>query len=173
MQIMPQEPVQPSATAANGGDASEQKRDRTFRRIVAFSTAIGFAAALGSEACLERGADHGYDFHWHWRALIWMAIGVAGAIQLWRLLWRVEADNTPRNRRQLGIFCVVIMLGAIGIFVYPIMFVTGPQLKEVIFGLCLAVAVLTFVFWMITRVFRGFIASDVEEESANSANKNR
>src|SRR5271155_571535 len=166
---MPQEPMQPGALVGKTVSVPEQKVDPVFRCIVAFSTALGFAAALGSEACLERGADHGYDFHWHWRALIWMAIGVAGAIQLWRLLWRVEADNNPRNRRTLGRFCVVIMLGAVGVFVYPILFVTGPQLKEVIFGLCLAVAVLTFVFWMITRVFRGFIASDAEEEAANPA----
>jgi len=168
---MPQEPIQTGLAVGNANGIPEPKIDRSFRRIVAFSTALGFAAALGSEACLERGVDRGYDFHWHWRALIWMAIGVAGAVQLWRLLWRVEDDNSPRNRRQLGRFCVVIMLGAIGVFVYPILFVTGPQLKEVIFGLCLAVAVLTFVFWMITRVFRAFVTSDEEEAAANPANK--
>ena len=60
---MPQEPIQPIVTAANGGDASEQKRDRTFRRIVAFSTAIGFAAALGSEA---RTVIAGYPLFTDW-----------------------------------------------------------------------------------------------------------
>src|ERR1700735_154157 len=82
----------PSAGDINIPDT---KIDPSFRRIVSFSTALGFAAVLGSEACLEKGVDHGYDFHWHWRAVIWMAVGVAGAIPLWRLLWRVEAHNRP------------------------------------------------------------------------------
>jgi uncharacterized protein YfiM (DUF2279 family) len=161
---MIQKPVQSIPASANDSGLPERKSDRTFRRIVVFSTALGFALALGSEACLERGVDHGYDFHWHWRALFWMAVGVAVGVQLWRLVWRVEADNTAKNRSHLGRFCVVIILGALAVFVYPILFVTGPQLKDVIFGLCLAVAVLTFVFWMITRVFKGFVESDAEQE---------
>jgi len=140
-----------------------QPVDRTFDRIAVVSTVLGFAAVLGSAACLERGADQGLTFSWHWRALIWMALGAAAALRLWQLLERAQADGTGKAAAQLKRFCAGLMIGAVAVFVYPVLFVSSEHFNDVLTGLSLAAGVLTFVGWMISRVIKGFNEEDAEE----------
>jgi hypothetical protein len=157
-------PKTDTVALADGGTAPVEAVDRTFNRIVLVSTAMGFAAVLGSAACLERGADGGLTFRWHWRALIWMALGVVVAMRLWRLLWRAQSDGTGKAASQLKRFCAGLLIGAVGVFVYPILFVSSEHFDDVLTGLSLATAVLTFVGWMIYRVIKGLNASDAMNE---------
>ena len=150
----------------NDAAPMERQVDATFDRIVVVSTALGFAAVLGTAACLERGADQGLDFHWHWRALLWMGLGVAAAVRLWQLLWRAQADDTGKAGKSLVKFCILLLIGALGVFVYPILFVSSEHFNDVLTGLSLATAVLTFVGWMIYRVARGFEESDADNDTA-------
>ncbi len=159
-------------TSSNDSQSPALPDDVAFRRIVVASTAIGFAAVLGSEACLERSAGQGFDFHWHWRALFWMAVGVAGAFRLWHLVWQSQSEANPKAHARLARFCLVVALAAAGVFIYPITFITGEQIREVLIGLSLAAAVLTFTGWMIYRVFRGFEKEDEENESVHPTDTN-
>jgi uncharacterized membrane protein len=94
-----------------------------------------------------------------------MALGVAAAVRLWRLLWRAQSDATGKAASQLKWFCAALLIGAVGVFVYPILFVSSEHFNDVLTGLSLATAVLTFVGWMIYRVIKGLNASDAIEES--------
>jgi hypothetical protein len=134
--------------------------DLTFKRMAMVGTAVGFAAALGTMACLQRSAGNGLTLQWHWRAVLWMALGSAAAVRLWRLVWRAEAENTPRAKKSLKRFCVVLLASALVVFVYPIAFVSSEHFSDVLTGLSLATAVLTFVGWMIYRVARGSEEND-------------
>src|ERR1700685_4195936 len=95
-----------------------RSNDRAFNRIVVASTAIGFAAVLGSTACLERTPGHGYDFHWHSRALIWMTLGVLAAIRLWKLVWLAQDDTTGKAGPRLMKFSLFLLAGGFAVFAY-------------------------------------------------------
>jgi hypothetical protein len=141
--------------------------DLVFERVAVISTAIGFATALGTAACLQRPAGHGLELHWHWRAVIWMALGVWAALHLWQLVWRAQADTAPKAKARLQRFCALILIVALGVFVYPISFVSGEHFNEILTGLTLATAVLTFVGWMISRIIRGLNQADAADEQSN------
>jgi hypothetical protein len=134
--------------------------DLTFKRMASIGTAVGFAAALGTMACLERSAGHGLALQWHWRAVLWMALGAVAAVHLWNLVWRAQAGDTPEAKQRLKRFCIVLLASALVVFVYPIAFVSSEHFNDVLTGLSLATAVLTFVGWMIYRVARGFAEND-------------
>jgi hypothetical protein len=141
------------------------------KRIIAGSTAFGFAVALGSAACVERGLDHGLMFRWHWSALAWMTLGVAAAYRLWHLVWLAQTDATGKARKRLIRFCFLLFLGGLGVFAYPIVFVAREQFRDVLIGLASAAAVLTFVGWMIHRVFQGFTQSDAADPAAKTSDE--
>src|SRR5271165_4716055 len=101
--------------------------DVAFKRLAVVSTAIGFALALGTAACLQRAADHGLELRWHWRAVIWMALGVWAAFHLWQLVWRAQAETEPKAKARLKRFCAVVIILALGVFVYPIAFVSSEH----------------------------------------------
>jgi uncharacterized protein YfiM (DUF2279 family) len=138
------------------------------RRIISASTALGFAAALGSAACVERGVNHGLAFRWHWSALAWMTLGVAAAYRLWHLVWLAQSDATGKARKRLVRYGALLTVGGLGVFVYPMVFVAREQFGDVLIGLIAAFAVLTFVGWMIYRVFQGFIRSDAADQAVNA-----
>jgi hypothetical protein len=146
-----------------GSVNGEQTTDgRTLNWIVVVSTAIGFAAALGTTACLERSADGRFDFHWHWRAVIWMALGIAAAIQLWRLLWRAQNDTSGKAAKKLKLFCILLLAGGLAVFFYPIFFLRGKNFDDVLTGMSLAAGAITLVGFLISRVMKGFLEEDAE-----------
>jgi hypothetical protein len=141
--------------------------DLLFKRVAVGSTAIAFAVALGTTACLQRADEHGIELRWHWRAVIWMVLGVWAALHLWQLVWRAQAEATVQGKKRLQRFCAAILIVALGVFVYPIAFVSSEHFSEVLTGLSLATAVLTFVGWMISRVIRGLNQADASNDASD------
>jgi hypothetical protein len=138
-------------------DANRQG-DALLMRIISGSTALAFAAILGSVSCVERNPVQGLVFHWRWAALFWMAGGAAAGWYLWQAVWAVDTDETPRARRRLLLSLALLAAGGIAVFVFPIVFVPAGQVGEVLTGLIAAVLVLSFVGWMIFRL--GKVLSD-------------
>lgn len=128
--------------------------DCAFERIAAVGTASAFAIVLGSLACVVPAGAQGLDFRWHWVAVVWGAVGLAGGWRLWHLLWRVQAEPTPRARRRLLRYCFLLLLGGVAAFAYPFRFVAPEKFQDVLTGLGAAVIVLTFAGWMLFRLFR-------------------
>ncbi len=139
---------------------AKMETDTLFRRVAAGSTALGFATALGSTACLELGNDRNIEFHWHWIALPFMALGVAAALHLWQLIWTAAQTESKTDRARLSRFVALIAVGGLATFAYPIRFVTSSHLSDVLGGLLLAAAVLSFTGWMIHRVGSALLNED-------------
>ncbi len=134
--------------------------DGALKRIVSVATALGFGTALGSLACLGRGATHGFDFQWRWRALLWAAVGAAAGANFWRLAWRAERKATPKARARFVRYSVLMLIGAFAAFAYPMRFIADEHRGDVYFGLALAIAVLTCLGLLVFRVAKWFTDND-------------
>jgi hypothetical protein len=141
-------------------------------RIIAVSTALAFAAVLGSVACVDRTVSQGLVFRWRWIALPWMALGVVAGWYLWRLVWAADNSDTPRARRRLIIYLSLLAAGGIAVFVFPIVFVPSGQFREVLTGLIAAILVLGFVGWMIFRLGRLF-SGDGSDDSGDDSSQSK
>lgn len=137
-----------------------------FVKIISFGTALGFAGMLGSLACMSRGGDRGrFVIGWSPWSLVLGAIGFAAGLWFWRLLWRAEAeiDRQHPARRQLIRYSVGLGILAFCCFVYPIRFVDPVRRSEVLFGLAMAIAVLSFVGWFIFQTIRWVSANELKD----------
>jgi hypothetical protein len=140
-------------------------------RIIGGSTALAFAAVLGSVACVDRSATQGLVFRWRWTALIWMALGAVAGWYLWHLVRVADDSHTPRARKRLMVYLVILALCGVAVFVFPIIFVPAGQFREVLIGLVAAIAVLGFVGWMIFRLGRLFSGEETNDSGGDLENK--
>jgi hypothetical protein len=136
---------------------------------MAASTAIAFATVLGAVACVDGGSSQGLVFRWRWLALLWMAFGALAGWFLWQAVWAADTVGTPRVRRRLMIYLVLLGIGGVAVFVFPITFVPPGQFRDVLTGLIAAVAVLTFVGWMIFHLGRLFSADGAGDRAGKRA----
>ena len=134
--------------------------ERTFGNIVAGSTAFAFAAVFCSLACVGRNATGDLDFEWRWPALIWLAIGAAGGWFFWRLAWWSEKAVQPRAKAWFVWYCCLLGLLTLFLFLRPLRFVAAENVRDVLIGLVLAVAVLSLFGYMIFALVRFFSRED-------------
>lgn len=132
----------------------EQPSFRLFRRIATAATALGFAAVLGSVACVQPAEGQGLEFQWHWFAVLWILLGAAAGWRLWHLLWRAQTDPRPAARRALVRYGIVLAVGGLLVFAYPFRFVAPQKFRDVLTGLGAAALVLAFVGWMLYRLVK-------------------
>ena len=139
--------------------------DRLMVRLVSLSTASGFAGMLGSLACLSRGPNGRLLIGWSPWSLLLGAIGFAAGLGFWRLLWRAEAEQDPAHpiRRRLVQYSIGLGVVAFSCFVYPIRFVDPVRRREVFLGLIMAIAVLTFVGWLIFQAIRWVSSNELKD----------
>lgn len=146
--------------------------DTTLLRIIAVSTALAFAAMLGTAACVDGHGSHGLVFRWRWAALVWMAFGAAAGWTLWQAVWAADASATARRRRRVMLYLAIVALGGIAVFAFPITFVPAGKFGEVFTGLVAALIVLSFVGWMVVLLGKLFASSDSQDSRGDSLNKN-
>lgn len=130
--------------------------DGGFKLAIIISTAIVFAAMFGWLACLDRKPNGDVDFRWHWRALLWMAVGIASTLYFWRQVWPNEENPATSKRRRLIKGWVVFLIPSLMWVAYPLRFISGQRLFDVMFGLTLAATVLTAGGFMVARLIKGF-----------------
>lgn len=144
-----------AATATNG----------LFVRLVSLATATGFAGMLGLLACLSRGPHGHFVIGWSPWSILLAAIGFAAGLGFWRLLWRAEAEQDPAHpiRRQLVLYSVGLGVVAFGCFIYPVRFVDSIRRREVFVGLIMALAVLSFMGWLILQAIRWVSSNELKD----------
>ena len=149
---------------------ARSKNERDLLRIASISTALAFGTVLGSMASLQQDGS-GFLFHFSGGTVIAFMVGAAVALLYWKLVSLSEARGASRLLR---ISSSLLLLGAVGVFLYPLRFLASEKLAEVRQGLvaaALALSLLGFILWQIKRFLdRDAIrAADVPEKS--SANK--
>ena len=136
-----------------------------FGRLISLATAAGFAGMLGSMACLTRGPRGRFIVAWSPWSLALGALGFVAGIFFWRLLWQAEAETgvSRSARRTLQRYSIFLGLVAFGCFVYPIRFVDPTRRQEVLIGLAMAIAALSFMGWLIFQVIRWVNSSELKD----------
>lgn len=143
--VGPLPPTQP--TSAVKDMEGESASTRLLLRIIAWSTAIAFGAAVASAQALQL-TPGGFSF----KLSIGTGIAFALGIVITLVFWRVVASG--RSGVWKGSLLLLVM-GA-GLFLYPLRFIPARILPEVGVGLIAAIcalSILGFLFWRVTRFF--------------------
>lgn len=140
--------------------------DTIFRRIVVGSTALAFAAtaAVGASFRMDRRM-----FVWHWSVPLWMAVGVAAALILWKLALRAQTSPSRKNKRNFIIYSIALTLVAFLGFLWPVLFVAQEKFADLRQGLITAAIFLGGG----GAIFYWFIRNFSEPADKNTAGVNR
>ena len=135
-----------------------------FRRLLMISTALAFGGMLGSLGVAGRDAN-GLRFSFHWSAPVLFVLGAGAAVGFWRLIFRFDAGGNAHLRGRLKLVAGVLLLAALGCFLFPLRLVSPAKRLEVIFGMIFAFVVLSGMGWLIYQTIRWVEdASRAEEE---------
>ena len=143
-----------AAPAARAGETNEavSPGDRVFFKIAAYSTAFAFSVVAGTIQAVRLGAA-GFTLHLSFGTLAAAAVGAIVGLVYWKILL---LDSTPRNRLLRRLASLFVLMGGVGAFLYPLRFISGEKLVEIIEGLTAAIAVVSTmgsVLWRMKRFF--------------------
>ncbi len=126
------------------------KNERDFLRIASISTALAFGAVLGSIESLRKDGS-GFSFQFSGKTLVAFGIGAAVGFLYWKL---VSLSAMHSASRLLRLSSSLLLLGAVGVFLYPLRFLSAEKLAEVWQGLAadaVVLSVLGVILWRIKR----------------------
>ena len=143
-------------------------KDRQFRSVVVLGTALAFGGMLGSLGVVGRDRE-GLHFSFHWSAPVLFLVGAALAVGFWRLIFRFDEGVSEDKSKRLWRAGAVLLVVAVGCFLYPLRLVSPEKRLEVVFGLSSALVVLSAIGWLIFKTIRWVEeASRAEEESVDA-----
>lgn len=134
-----------------------------FRRLLTASTAMAFGGMLGSLGVVGRNKD-GLQFQFHWSAPVLFVFGATLAVVFWRLIFRFDQGGSSNLSRRLWVVGAALLTIAFGSFLYPLRLVSPDKRLEVIFGISLALVVLSGFGWLIFKTIRWVEESSREQE---------
>jgi hypothetical protein len=126
------------------------KNERDFLRIASISTALAFGAVLGSIESLRKDGS-GFSFQLSGATVVGFMAGAAVGFLYWKL---VSLSARHRASRLLRLSSSLLLLGAVGVFLYPLRFLSAEKLAEVWQGLgadAVVLSVLGVILWRIKR----------------------
>jgi hypothetical protein len=126
------------------------KNERDFLRIASISTALAFGTVLGSMASLRKDAS-AFSFQFSGETLVAFGIGAAVGFLYWKL---ISLSSTLKTSLLLRVATVLLLLGSVGVFLYPLRFLSAEKLAEVWQGLgadAVVLSVLGVILWRIKR----------------------
>ncbi len=142
-----------------GPGQQQSDNDAPFRRLLIVATGLALAVMAISVASIRPGSA-GLQFEWRWPALLWGAAAAVCAWPFWRLVWAVQENPSPRNKRRLTLFCgLMLALGLAG-FLYPLRFTAPSYRWDLVIGLVVALVVLAAVAVMLYGLARAFARAD-------------
>lgn len=131
------------------------------------STALAFGGMMASLGVAGRDAD-GLKFSFHWSVPLLFVAGAGAAVGFWRLIFRFDAGGNDQLRGRLKLVAGVLLLVALGCFLFPLRLVSPDKRLEVIFGMGFALVVLSGMGWLIYQTIRWVeSASRAEEEHSD------
>jgi hypothetical protein len=147
--------------AANMNDVDRNLlEDKTFKRVVVFSTGLGLASMLASLAAIRIGKVEGLQFTWHWSIILWMVIATVWNWRFWNVVWLTQTEPTPERKRVLKVYCGILFLIGLAAFLYPIRFIERSYWAGVATGLATAFTFLGVMFWIIYKFGQRFFEED-------------
>src|SRR5688572_22029698 len=124
----------------SGATPSESQLTNDFLKVAKSGSALGFGF-MGASIQALGYQGNGFVFHFSF----WTAVAFFAGVAISLLFWRMVQQKTQVKKAS-------ILLSAVGLFAffYPAKFIPAQNRYETIFGLLLALAVLSvlgFVFW--------------------------
>jgi hypothetical protein len=154
-------------TVPENGTVTPTKNDG-FRLAIVVATALVFATAFGWLACIQRLDSGEVEFQWQGTAWLWIAVGLAAPVYFWRQIWPKQNVPSAGSTGRVIKGWAALLIPSLMWLAYPLRFISGPQLLNVIIGLGIAATVLTFGGWMVFRLIKGFADEEVPAASTDS-----
>ena len=135
---------------------------RDFIRIARFGSGVALGFIVASLYSLQ-AAEGGLSFEFSIGVLPAFLAGMAAAWVYWSLASRLilpadgRADPASARRKFIG-FGLVMAVGTLAAFLYPLRFVPREKLPDILQGLVMAALVLGGIGWVILRIKRFFDA---------------
>lgn len=129
--------------------------DALFKRMFVLFTAASLAAAYGWLAGFVRQSNGDLAFQWHWPVAAWALIGFASTLYFWRKIWP-PANRRNATRRDIVAGSLVLAVPGLWWLIFPLRSQSGQHFWQVVEGLAIAAAVLTFGAFMVIRLARAF-----------------
>ena len=148
----------------NNAMAEEGGQSDQFRRVLVLSTAAAFGGMLASMGAVVKNAG-GLAFRFHWSVPVLFIIGCGLAFFFWRVVFRFESGTTDLKKRKLKQVAAALLVMAFVAFLYPLRLIEAERRREVIFGIVLAMIVLSGFGVLIYKTIRFVEASSREEEA--------
>lgn len=139
-------------TPADRASDQESRNEKLLLRIVVLSSALAFGGAAASAQALRYEAS-GFSFHISLGTWVAFALGFGFTLLFWRL--------AAGTRSMLWKAAVLLVVLGLGLFFYPIRFVSGRALPEVAVGMVAAVFALSVLGCLVWQVKR-FLDSDAK-----------
>ena len=135
-----------------------------FRRVLVLSTAAAFGGMLASLGAVVKNAG-GLAFRFHWSVPALFIVGCGLAFFFWRVVFRFESGTSDLKKRKLKQVAAALLVMAFAAFFYPLRLIEAERRREVIFGIVLAMVVLSGFAALIYKTIRFVEASSREEEA--------
>jgi hypothetical protein len=94
-------------------------------------------------------------------------------VGFWRLIFRFDEGVSEDKSKRLWRAGAVLLVVAVGCFLYPLRLVSPEKRLEVILGLSSALVVLSAIGWLIFKTIRWVEEASREEEAAVDADEKR
>jgi hypothetical protein len=145
--------VLPKTVEPTKREASDN--ERLFFRVASCSIAVGFGFEFA--AMESTGMDpSGFSLHITIGTLLAFVIGVAFGWSFWRIVAR-DSGSKPSPIQRLA--TILLVLGSVGGFLYPLRFLSHERLVETLQGLVSVAVALSLVGFMLWRI-KGFLERD-------------
>jgi hypothetical protein len=153
----------PAGKVARKPDAvsepDELKNERLFSRIGLFSVALGFGAEFATIQSLGMNPAN-LSFHFSVGTLLSFLVGAAVGAGIWTI---VSSDRHTRPTLGQRVFGILVIVGSVLGFLYPLRFLSHQRLIETLEGLTVVALVLSSAGFLLWRIGR-FLESDEARE---------
>ena len=137
--------------------------ERLFLKQVSWSTALGFGFAFAAVESLGMNPAN-LSLHISGATLVAFLIGAVLGFACWTILTR---DSGPRPSSLQRRATIILLLGGLGEFLYPLRFLSRDSLAETLEGLAIAVLALSVVGFTLWRI-KGFLEHDAAQSEIES-----
>jgi len=124
---------------------------------------------LGTLAIFERGSHGKLSLRWDWTAIPLVLIGLTLGLQFWKTLWHAQQYNTASSKARLKAISIFLGLVALVSFAYPIRYVQSTRRGEVLWGLGLAIFVLSGFGFLIWKTIQWVNANEPQDDHSEPA----
>lgn len=144
-------------------------------RVASIASALGVGGMTAAVYALRIGPDGAFVVM-DAGVVVAFLVGALLGLGFWRLLMKwgltraADGKSDPRQRSRTVLFAVLVVLGGVALFLYPLRFVSRGKLIEILIGMVTAGLAVSVAAWLFFRVKR-FLDEDTDQQSDKENDK--